>query len=283
MLKRIKIKGYKSLEDIDVTLNPLSVLLGPNASGKSNFLDALQLISQIANSRTLKDAFKPPYRGKPLESFTFGENGIKDLLKQETATFSIEIDVELSNSVIQNVNKQIYEMKKTKELTTPYEQCYIKESSLRYRIEIEIIPKSGFLKVSDEHFVALNKNGTENKGRKPFLSKVGDKLHLRMEGQAHPTYYDRFLDHAVLSLPHYPPHYPHLVALRQELASWFFFYFEPRMSMRADNTVRETRHIGLMGEELSSFLNTLKALEPMQFEIIEKSLKLTLDVLAINR
>ena len=82
-----------------------------------------------------------------------------------------------------------------------------------------------------------------------------------MEGQAHPTYHERYLDHSILSLPLYPPHYPHLVALRQELASWFFFYFEPRERMRAANPVKEVRHIGLMGEELAAFLNTLRALD----------------------
>ena len=42
MLKRVKIQCYKSLTDVEVQLQPLSVLFGPNASGKSNFLDALQ-------------------------------------------------------------------------------------------------------------------------------------------------------------------------------------------------------------------------------------------------
>jgi AAA15 family ATPase/GTPase len=41
MLKRVKIQGYKSLVDVEVKLQPLSVLFGPNAAGKSNFLDAL--------------------------------------------------------------------------------------------------------------------------------------------------------------------------------------------------------------------------------------------------
>ena len=58
MLKRIKIQGYKSLVDVEVSLEPLSVLFGPNVSGKSNFLDALQLLSGIATSRTLKEAFE---------------------------------------------------------------------------------------------------------------------------------------------------------------------------------------------------------------------------------
>ena len=59
------------------------MLLGPNAAGKSNFLDALQLFAKLATSRTLKEAFEPPYRGKPLESFTFGKDGMKGLLAQE--------------------------------------------------------------------------------------------------------------------------------------------------------------------------------------------------------
>ena len=46
MLKRVKIQGYKSLEDVEVQLQPLSVFFGPNASGKSNFLDALQLLKE---------------------------------------------------------------------------------------------------------------------------------------------------------------------------------------------------------------------------------------------
>ena len=73
-------------------------------------------------------------------------------------------------------------------------------------------------------------------------------------------------------MPHYPPHYPHLVAARQELESWLFFYFEPRERMRAANPVREVRHIGLMGEELAAFLNTMKATDPGRFRGVEKAL-----------
>jgi predicted ATPase len=277
MLKRMRIDGYKSLMGVDVSLNPLTVLFGPNAAGKSNFLDALQLLSRIATSRTLKDAFDPPYRGKPLESFTFPETGIKGLLAMETASFTMEADIELSTTVMNAVNKQIREMKNTRvsdDSPEPAEkpQSFVRERYLRYRIEIEIMPKSGFLRVADEYLTALNKQGETSVQRGPFLEKVQNRLHLRMEGQAHPTYYDRYLDHSVLSMPLYPPHYPHLVALHQELSSWFFFYFEPREHMRAPNPVKEVRHIGLMGEELAAFLNTLRALDDPQFKAVEKAL-----------
>ena len=48
MLKRVHIAGYKSLYDVEVKLTPLALLFGPNAAGKSNFLDALQLLSGLA-------------------------------------------------------------------------------------------------------------------------------------------------------------------------------------------------------------------------------------------
>jgi len=278
MLNRIRVLGYKSLRDIDVQLRPLSVLFGPNAAGKSNFLDALQLLSKIVSCRTLKDAFEPPYRGKPLESFSFPEAGLKGLLAKDVVSFSMEADFTLSDAVVNRVNRQILESRRPLEAKKEQEvketqQAPVRERYLRYRIEIEMLPRSGILRVADEYLAALNRKGEPTGKREPFLSRRGDRLHLRLERQAHPTYLDRYLDHSILSLPHYPPHYPHMVAARQELSSWLFFYFEPRERMRAANPVKEVRHIGLMGEELPAYLNTLKALEPRQFSAVEKALK----------
>lgn len=49
MLKRIRIRGYKSLRNFQLRLPHLAVLFGPNAAGKSNFLDALQLLAKLGN------------------------------------------------------------------------------------------------------------------------------------------------------------------------------------------------------------------------------------------
>lgn len=43
-LRRVRIRGYKSIVFCDVTLEPLTILVGRNASGKSNFLDALAFL-----------------------------------------------------------------------------------------------------------------------------------------------------------------------------------------------------------------------------------------------
>ncbi len=267
MLKRVQIRGYKSLKDLEVTLSSLVVLVGPNATGKSNLLDALQLLSRLGTSRTLREAFDPPYRGKPLESFTIGSGGIRGLLEQDRLSLSIEADLSLSDSAVDAVNRQIREMGR------PHgAPARVRERDLRYRIEVEMLPRSGILRVADEYLAALNRKGEPTGKRKPFLERQGERIRLRNEGQTHPTYFDCYLDHSILSMPHYPPHNPHLVAARHELESWRFFYFEPRERMRAASPVKEVRHIGLMGEELAAFLYTMKATDARRFRGVEKAL-----------
>ena len=280
MLKRVHIEGYKSLRDVEVTFDALALLFGPNAAGKSNMLDALQLLSKLATSRTLKEAFEPPYRGKPIESFTIKKGGLPSLVKKERLTFAIEADLALSESVVDAVNREILERRRPGSDAPIGKRrqalARVRERDLRYRVEIEMLPRSGVLRVSDEYLAALNAKGEPTGKRRAFIERQGENIHLRLEGQAHPTYYERHLDRTILSMPHYPPHYPHLVAARRELESWLFFYFEPREQMRAANPIKETHHIGLMGEDLAAFLRTLKALKPRQFKAVEKALRMML-------
>ncbi len=49
-LRRVCIRGYKSIAFCDVTLEPLTILVGRNASGKSNFLDALAFLRDCVKS-----------------------------------------------------------------------------------------------------------------------------------------------------------------------------------------------------------------------------------------
>jgi predicted ATPase len=175
--------------------------------------------------------------------------------------------------VIEAVNKEIFETRRGQSDANGHDsrKSSIHHQSLRYRIEIGVTPRTGALHVSDEYLVALGRDGQPKSRPQPFLERVNKRIHLRMEGQSHPTYFERYLDHAIVSRPHYAPHYPHLTALKTELQSWFFYYFEPRERMRAPTSVKEVRHIGLMGEELAAFLNTLSNLDPEQFKAVEKA------------
>ncbi len=48
-LDRIRIKGFKSIREMDLELNKLNVLIGANGSGKSNFIKVFTLLNQILN------------------------------------------------------------------------------------------------------------------------------------------------------------------------------------------------------------------------------------------
>ncbi len=49
-LKRVVLNNYKSIRACSVELGPLTFLVGQNGSGKSNFLDALRLVSDSLNT-----------------------------------------------------------------------------------------------------------------------------------------------------------------------------------------------------------------------------------------
>lgn len=95
MLRRLRIKGLKSLQDVELELPRVAVLAGPNAAGKSNVLDAVQLLARVGTQRTLAEALTAPIRGFPAEAFTLPEGGLPALLEQESANLMLEADLEL--------------------------------------------------------------------------------------------------------------------------------------------------------------------------------------------
>ena len=52
-LEKIHIKNFLSLRDVELPLKPLTVLVGPNASGKSNILNALKLLNKMIKEEEL--------------------------------------------------------------------------------------------------------------------------------------------------------------------------------------------------------------------------------------
>ncbi len=50
-LTRLRAKNFRSLADVTVSLEPLTIVVGPNASGKSNLLDALRFMRDALTTR----------------------------------------------------------------------------------------------------------------------------------------------------------------------------------------------------------------------------------------
>lgn len=52
-VERVQIKGFRSFESVDVRLTNLTVMIGANGSGKSNFIRFFEMISWMLVSRNL--------------------------------------------------------------------------------------------------------------------------------------------------------------------------------------------------------------------------------------
>jgi len=278
MLRRVRIEGYKSLQSIELEPAPLTLIMGSNATGKSNLFDALRLLSRIVTSHSLQEAFAE-HRGDPIEAFSYGEGGLEALLQKETARFTIEVDVELNQEAQARTGQLIqrYVSPSNKAANRRYaKKLNITESLLRYRISISINPKTGALRVEDEYLVALREtqDGSLYPDEKisPFIEKIGNRIYLRMEGQDCSVEYESELSYAVASQSLYPPYYPHLIALREELASWQFYYLEPHL-MREASPIKEAHTITPFGGDLGAFYWTLQRTHSEQFHNLEKALQ----------
>jgi predicted ATPase len=63
MIKRIRIQNFRSLVNVTVDLDPLTVLIGRSGTGKSNFVQAIRLLRDSLNARNFNlDALGGPQR-----------------------------------------------------------------------------------------------------------------------------------------------------------------------------------------------------------------------------
>ena len=243
MLKRLRVSGFKSLQDVDVRLPRMAVLFGTNAAGKSNLLDAIQALSRIGTQRTLADALKEPIRGYPIESFHFPTGGLAELLAAKTSQFSIGAD--LSSG----------------------------DHDYRYNVSVQITPESGALGVADEFLAALDKQGAP-KGQ-ATIELVDGRLRVRRKTDpGKPRYELLNANYALLSDPRLSaPLYPSIEEARTELSAWRTYYLDPRTAMRSAQAPADVRDIGVLGGDIASFLYRLNAESPKHFQAITRTLR----------
>jgi predicted ATPase len=127
MLKRIRLKDFKSFVDEEVEVAPLTLLVGANASGKSNFLDAIRFLqglsyflklSEVLNGETRAhpDAW-PGLRGRAEESARLGTEAFtvdttwltSECLMQRTDQIEIRHFIASLVSPIVEISKEIFD------------------------------------------------------------------------------------------------------------------------------------------------------------------------------
>jgi predicted ATPase len=249
VLKRILIDGFKSLVEVDLELPRVAVLFGPNAAGKSNVLDALQLLARAGTERTLAEAFNYPIRGFPTEAFALPPGGLPELLGRASARFSIEADLEMP----------------AHNGKTP--------DWAQYRVGIDIEPDTGVLSLSHEYLTKAT-HQWDPKGN-ARIETVGREIHIRRTGGGGaPRHEPLGVNHTYLSDTRLSgASYPLFDVVRDELGSWRTHYLDPQTAMRKGTPPREVADIGVSGEYLAPFLYGLKIRHGQQFSAVRRALR----------
>lgn len=250
MVRRFHIKGFKSLEDVTIELPQLAVLVGPNAAGKSNLLDAFQMLARAGTERTLTDALVDPIRGFPAEAFTFPSGGLPELLSQPSAAFVLEADLEFASPTAKTGSDRA-----------------------RWNVGIAIDPDAGALSLSTERLERLGAQW-QPKELPRIAVEDGDLVVRRSGGGGRPARESLGGNHTLLSDARLSgSSYPIFELVRDELRAWRTYYLDPGGRMRASTTPREVRDIGAQGEHIAPFLYGLKARRPSVFDAVRRALR----------
>ncbi len=87
-LSRLRLKNWKNFQDVDVAIGDRMFLVGPNASGKSNLLDAVRFLHELASSGGFAEAVHR--RG--------GMSALRCLASRRHADVEIHVDLKEGNT-----------------------------------------------------------------------------------------------------------------------------------------------------------------------------------------
>ena len=253
MLTRIEIDGFKTFDDLKVDLEPFVVIVGPNASGKSNFFDAIRLLSRLA-AGDLLTAFGE-LRGEVWEAFRLTASG------QEANRMRFAAEVLVPDSVVDSWGTRVnlantrirYEVAIRRERNrSGIERLYVEwEDASPIRLADDAWrPSSGMRR-------PLFRYGQRN----PWLATDLDneRFEIRQDGRSgrklrRPAH---TAESTILSSIT-NTEFPHLFALRKELESWRFLQLDPA-SLRKPSQTTARDILGPDGANLATVLAAIKA------------------------
>jgi predicted ATPase len=235
MLTRVEIDGFKSFENFELALPPFAVILGPNASGKSNLFDALRLLSRLA-VMDVRSAMRE-LRGEPNELFrhlpdgsiaprmrfaveTLLEARVKDDYGQELSLNCTRIRYEITivRRVVNGIERFFVEreralpIRKDRDHWRPYEQmpsADFRKNFIKYTSRT-----TPFLETADEGQAEFQLHQDTKQGRKRHLPAVE-------------------AERSVLSTVTIAREFPHLYALQKELEDLRYLQLDPAAERRS--------------------------------------------------
>lgn len=252
MLTRIEIDGFKTFEQFALDLGSYVVILGANASGKSNLFDAIQLLSNLA-TKDLREATQG-LRGEVHELFRTGKDGVPS----SKMRFAVEV---LVDPLVKDQWGSQVELTHTR---VRYEVAIERRQDARgiERLVVSdekaspILGKHDRMKASIEFREAYLRYAR----RSPWLTMVQKEgvniFEIHQDGKAGRTRPSEAAEATVLSSIT-TSEFPHLFALREELRSWRFLQLDPAF-LRRPSPVTAPELLQPDGSNLAAVLARIK-------------------------
>lgn len=268
MLTRIEIDGFKTFRDFAMDIPPFMVVLGRNASGKSNLFDAIRFLTLIA-SGTLVEAVHQ-MRGDIDELLHVPLDG------SSTKLITFAVEVLLDPTVRDDFG----------------EERQITHSRLRYEVQLEARPGASsrnarsdlgrqrlYVKYESATLIRMNEDswvkglglrGTERTNLAPYSNKSRNILlettrtehgkpafKVHQDGRAGNTKSLPAADAAATVLSTLATmEYLHLFALKREMQKWRQLHLEPE-AVRSPSSFDDDDHMLANGGNLANVLNRI--------------------------
>jgi hypothetical protein len=94
MITRLHLQDFKNFHDVTLHLGPLTILLGANASGKSNLRDGLRFLHGVARGYTLADTMGGKYGEGGELQWRGLRGGTAEAARHGASTFTMTAELE---------------------------------------------------------------------------------------------------------------------------------------------------------------------------------------------
>jgi len=260
MIIRFECDGFKSLRDVVLPLRPFQAFVGPNNAGKSNFFDALRLLSLVPD-HDLPEVLHS-VRGEPSRLFTQLPDG------KDARTMRLAVELLVEPTYLDELEGKVT----------------LSHTRLRYEIEITRddradAPTGNAISITSEQLVAIGadvplpwpssgafRQAYVRTGRpRSFISPNpnGGTLVHADRGTAVRTFPNRKgRRQSILSAIRDAGEFPHIAAVRHELRHWRFAQFVPAM-LRELDAIGGPDTLDTSGRHLAASLHRIAQDDPL--------------------
>ncbi|MDF5730872.1 MAG: AAA family ATPase [Rhizonema sp. PD38] len=108
MLKKLQLKRFKNFKDVELILGPLTLLVGTNASGKSNIRDAFRFLHGISRNYSFAEIFGEKWIEGGVLQWRGIRGGTREVTFDGAKSFAIEVSFSLKEGT--DDSKAIYQI-----------------------------------------------------------------------------------------------------------------------------------------------------------------------------